>query len=221
MGALATISQIALSSIAAYRPPNWGQQQQVYSITCTLPPSSPNGSGNNPNASASSTPQMPTTFFFDATLRVHHKQPARFTSHPVQVGPAIVDHIYLEPYELALDIGISDSMQSYQAGQYSGGSSRSVSAYQTFLAISAARVPITVSTRLNTVQNMGLELVDAYEDNRTFRCLRGTLYFKQIISAQVNTSPTSNRPNATNTTNEGTKSPSTVPSGVSSQLPPS
>jgi hypothetical protein len=195
-----------------YRPANWGQQKQLYSITCTLPPAA------NTGVPANNTIQLPTTYFFDAVLRVDHIQEAIGTEHPVQVGPAVVDHIYLKPYEMTLEVAISDCMQSYQSGQYSSGSSRSVSAYQQFLAIEAARVPITVATRLVTMTNMFMRVARATEDSKTFRGFRGALYFKQIIAAQVSASTTSTRPNATNTTNEGTKSPQPVTPAQTQQI---
>jgi hypothetical protein len=151
---------------------------------------------------------VPTTFWPDAVFRVEHVQEAIGTKHPVQVGPAIVDHVYLGPARVMWEIGFSDSLQSYQAGQFSSASSRSVSAYQTLKQIQAARVPIAVSTRLASYQNMWLADVRAVEDSRTTTSARITLYFEQILSAQVNASPAvSARPQTTNTTNLGTVSP--------------
>lgn len=219
---MSILAQVALSELSngIYRPPNWGNGKQVYSITCTLPPNGPtSGTNNNTSSSSPSSNQMPTTFYFDATLHVDHSQEAIGTEHPAQVGPAVVDHIYLRPYEMTLEVAISDAMQSFQAGQYSGGTSRSVNAFQTFLQISAARVPITVSTRLNTMSNMWLRLVRGAEDHRTSRSFRGALYFKQMIQSQLSSTPVSQRPQATNTTNEGTKSPSVPPVPVIDDIP--
>jgi hypothetical protein len=207
-----------LLTTGAYRPPSWGQQAPVYSLTCTLPASSPNASSNNQNATNTGGTQSPTTFFFDAMFRAEHVQEAIGTRHPVQVGPAIVDHIYLNPSRVVLEVGYSDSMQSYQSGQYSSSTSRSVAAYQTLKQIQAARVPITLSTRLTSYTNMWLADVRAVEDNRTKASARISLYFEQIISAQVNNTPTSTRPSTTNTTNEGTKSPTSVPTSISSEI---
>jgi hypothetical protein len=207
------ISQIQLGP---YRPPNWGSQKQLYSMTCTLPGtpaatvsySSSVGGVVTPGSTGSSTSPgttgKATTYFFDATLRVEHTQEAVMTKHPVQVGPAIVDHIYLLPSRVILEVAISDALQSYLTGQYGGGQSRSVNAYQTFLQIMKARVPIALATRLNAYTNMGLIDVRANEDYRTIKGFRGSLHFEQIISSTLSDTPTSARPNATNTTNEGT-----------------
>jgi hypothetical protein len=216
MSTLNTVGQVIASALllnGPYRPPNWGTQQQLYSITCTLP--APSGS----SASTAANPQSPTTYYFDATLHVDHLFETVGTEHPVQVGPAIVDHLYNKPYEMTLEVAISDAMQSYKAGQYSGGKSKSVNAFQTFYQIALAKVPITVSTRLNTVKNMYLRLGRAAEDYRTARGFKGALYFKQIQSAQVSNPTSTSRPQTTGTTNEGTKSPTVPPAPTLGNLP--
>jgi hypothetical protein len=191
---------------AAYRPLNWANQPQLYSMTCTLPAPTPStGSNNNQSATTNPQTQSPTTYYFDATLRVEHTQELVCTEHPVQVGPAIVDHAYLRPARVVLEVGMSDAMQSFSSSQYTGGKSKSVSAYQTFKQIQSARVPITLSTRLDTYQNMVLEDVRGTEDSRTFRGFRGSLHFRQIISASVSQTTVSVRPDQTDSTNEGTK----------------
>ena len=222
LGAIGTINVI--SAVAdGFRPPNWGAQAvQTYSMTCTLPPDSPAAANQNQNPTViSSTPQppQPMTFFFDAVLRVEHVQEAVGTRHPVQVGPAVVDHIYLNPARVVLDVAISDSMQSYLSGQYSGDASRSVNAYQTFKSIQAARVPISLATRLDSYENMWLADVRGTEDSTTSRSFRGTLHFEQIISAQVSSATVSSRPNASNTTNEGVKGVKPVPTELINQIP--
>jgi hypothetical protein len=180
-------------------------------MTCALPAQA----GGNKNASTDPTLQQllngqPTLFFFDAVMRAEHNQELVCTEHPVQVGPAIVDHAYLRPARVVLEVGMSDAMDVYQHGQYTSNASKSISAYQTFKQIQAARVPITLATRLDSYQNMVLEDVRASDDLRTSHALRGTLYFRQIISAQISTATVSARPDQTGATNEGTKAPVAV-----------
>ena len=127
------------------------------------------------------------------------------TEHPVQVGPALVDHMYLRPALVTLDIGMSDAMQSYTPGQYSGGKSKSVSAYQTFLQIQSSRAPIVLATRQLTYQNMQIVDIRASETQQTVAGLRCLIYMRQIISATVSQTTVSTRPNSTDSTNEGTK----------------
>jgi hypothetical protein len=215
MGAFSTSLNITLSTLLSgtWRPPQWGGQTLLYSMTCTLPSAQPasSGTGNAGALQSQATAQSPTTYFFDAVLSAEHTQELVCTEHPVQVGPAVVDHAYLRPARVVLEIAMSDAMASFKAGQYSSNASKSISAYQTFKQIQAARTPIVLATRLFSYQNMVIEDVRASDDNRTLRGFRGTLHLRQIISASVSTASVSVRPNATDTTNEGTKAPVTTP----------
>jgi hypothetical protein len=205
-----------------YRPPSWGTQPQLYSMTCTLPAPAPIasvttsssdalGGGAAPLTTTSPAPVLaPTTFYFDAVLRAEHSQEARGTEHPVQVGPAIIDHIYLMPAEVVLEVGMSDAMDSFLQGQYSAGSSKSVSAYKTFKQIQATRVPITLTTRLDQYQNMYLRDVRGTEDARTRMGFRGTLHFRQLLTASIGVTQVSVRASTTDATNEGVKSVQTL-----------
>lgn len=212
-----------------WRPPQWNLPQ-LYSMTCTLPgtpsanvsSSSSVGGVTTPGSASSTsspgTPSTTTTYFFDAVLRAEHNQEAVGTKHPVQIGPAIVDHVYLMPARVVLEVGMSDAMDSFMAGQYSGARSKSVSAYQTFKQIQAARVPITLATRLDQYQNMWLQDVRATETNVTAHAARVTLYFEQIISAQTSSVTTSARPDQTGATNLGTKAPGGLSTSETNQL---
>lgn len=225
-------SVIALSE--GYRPPFWAHSPtQTYSITCTLPGLTANTvnveidqldeSGNVIAKDTASGGQdattAVTTYFFDATLRAEHVQEAIGTKHPVQVGPAVIDHVYLAPARVTLDVVMSDSVQSFKAGQYSSNSSRSISAYLTFKQIQAARVPIALSTRLDYYPNMYLVDVRAEENAATSRSFRGSLRFEQVITARITAVTVSARPNATGVTPEGTKGVQAVPTELINQIP--
>lgn len=218
MSALGAIALNEFLAAGAYRPANWGQPQQ-YSLTCTLPGlpatsvtssgsvggvATPDASGTGANTQAAT--GSPTTYYFDAILLADHTQEAVGTRHPVQVGPAIIDHVYLLPARIVLQVKMSNAMQSFIQGQYSSVPSKSVSAFQAFLQIQASRAPITLVTRLKTYQNMWLSLVNGHDDFRTSQGFNGTLHFEQIISATVSSQTVSARPNATNTTSTGTLS---------------
>lgn len=198
---------------AGYRPVNWTYQPQQYSITVTLPAATVSSSGSvngvtTPGSASSTTsPGSSTSYYFDAVMLAEHMQEAVMTPHPVQVGPALVDHMYLQPAEVILRVKMSDAMQSFVNGQYSSVPSKSVSAYQQFLQIQASRAPIVLATKLNTYQNMGIISLRPQDNWQTVRGFNGIIRFKQIISAQVNSQALSSRSNTTNTTNSGSLSP--------------
>jgi hypothetical protein len=214
-------------STGPWRPPQWSSQPQLWSMTFTMPglPATSVSSTDltTPDASGVGATTQPatsqtTTYFFDAMLRAEHEQEAVGTKHPVQVGPAIVDHVYLNPARVTLEIAMSDAMDSFQSGQYSGAMSKSVAAFQAFDNLQASRAPITLATRLKQYQNMWLRLVRATDTNLTSHALKAVLYFEQIISATVVQTTTSSRPNQTGATNEGTKAPGAISQSEQNQL---
>ena len=169
-------------------------------------------------------PTLPqsTTYFFDAVFRVDHDQEMRITEHPIQSGAAISDHAYLIPARVSLEIGMSDVMASFVAGQYTDFATKSISAYQKLLSLQSMRIPLTLTTRLNTYENMLIEDVRAGDDIRTLHGLRAQIRMRQIIVGQVSTTAQSARPNASTSSNPGTSQPQAVGQAISqSHLDPS
>lgn len=191
-----------------YRPPQWSSGPPNTSVSAVLP-----ASGNS-NTAATGPNTTPTTYFLDAVLRLDHNQDLRITRHPVQNGASIVDHAYSEPARLVMEVGMSDAMDSYVSGQYTSAGAKSVSAYQTFLNLQALRVPLTVTTRLKTYQNMLITNIRAADTNATAHALRMLLTFEQIILGTVTSQPQSNRPDQSNSNQDGTVPTQTPPSSL-------
>lgn len=193
-----------------WRPPQWSTQPQIYSITAVFPATGSLVSSSINGAPTSSTPTnvqftAPTTkiYFFDAVFTADHEQEMVITKHPVQTGAPIADHAYLLPARLVLEIGISDAMMSYASGQYTSFASKSVSAFQTFLGLQAARVLMTVSSRLKTYQNMLITNVRAREEQRTKYALRASITFEQIFLASTAQQAVSAASQVTDSTAQG------------------
>lgn len=144
-------------------------------------------------------------YFFDAFLRVDHTIKLNITEHPVETGANISDHAYLEPKQLIIEIGMSDSSKSLVAGQFSGGSSRSVTAYKLLKELQSQRVPLQIFTRLGVYKNMLIETISAPDDYKTRYSLNATVTFKEIIIAKTKTVKISARPQVTDSTNMGNK----------------
>jgi len=222
--------------LGPWRPPKWsqGSSAQLYSLTVAkivsvsdiqhslvvstvngVPsPTAPEGTTRLVGSARVSSESI--TYFFDAVLRVEHRQDLVRTEHPVQSGASIVDHAYLRPARVILEIGMSDAMGSFTAGQFTSSSSRSVSAYQTLLDLQNSRVPLTLSTRLNQYSNMLIESIGAVEDAHTRFAGKFQVVFSQIIVATVATKTVTARPDQTDTTNEGVKQPVTPTPAVQS-----
>lgn len=124
-------------------------------------------------------------FFFDAVLNVSTEHGATITSHPVQSGANISDHMYLEPVQITMEIGMSDAMASMVRGQWTGASTKSISAYRKLCELQAARIPFTVLTRLNKYPNMVIRSISVNDNVETLYGLRATVNLQQLIMASV------------------------------------
>lgn len=147
-------------------------------------------------------------WFFDAYLKMTHTSTLTITDQPVQTGAALTDHAYLQPQELQMDIGMSDVATSFIPGQFAG-TSRSHTAYQVLKQLQAQRIPIQINTRLNTYENMLVEVISAPDDYTTQYGMKCTVTFREILVAQVTTVKISARPNVTNSINGGSPLPVT------------
>lgn len=142
-------------------------------------------------------------FFFDAFIKEEHTTSLTITNHPVETGAAISDHAYVNPAQLVMDIGMSDVSESLVSGQFSGGWSRSSTAYAILLELQKQRIPLQVLTRLNLYQNMLIETIAAPDDHTTLYGLKATVTMKEIFVATVQTVKISARPQVTDSTNRG------------------
>lgn len=131
--------------------------------------------------------------FFDAVLNVSTEHGATVTSHPVQSGANISDHMYLEPVQITMEIGMSDAMASMVRGQWTGASTKSISAYRKLCELQAARIPFTVLTRLNKYPNMVIRSISVNDNANTLYGLRATVNLQQLILASVSTEKVSAR----------------------------
>lgn len=193
--------------MGAWRPPQW-QNPSPAKVLITFP-----GLGNAPQFSSVTgsnvtLPPGQTIYAFDVELEIEHDQRLRRTEHPVQTGSSISDHAFLEPATLTVDVGMSDGMDAYfSPNTWQGSTSKSVSAYQTLLALQFSRIPLMVTTRLRTYQNMLIVNPLAKDTYKTAHGLRMRVEFGQVFMANVSQPTVSARSQDTNTTNLGNVNP--------------
>lgn len=191
----------------SYRPQQWAAQAPQ-KVILTFP-----GQGTAPQYNSTSGPSVTlpatqTLYAFDAEIGIEHQQQIERTKHPVQTGASISDHAYIVPARLVMDVIMSDAVDAYfTPSTWSGSSSKSISAYMTMLALSFARIPLTITTRLRTYSNMIIEALTPQESNKTYAGLRMRIEFGQIFVADVTQVPVSARPQDSNTTNLGNINP--------------
>lgn len=149
-------------------------------------------------------------YFFDAVMDVQHTHSSKITSHPVQSGANISDHVYNEPVEVTMTIIMSDVMAGIIKGQFIGTHSRSISAYNMLRELQKQRIPFQITTRLEVYQNMIIETLSVPDDVKTLYGLEVKVSMKQILMVNVKTIKISKRINASNSTNYGTVKTSDV-----------
>jgi len=172
-------------------------------------------------------PTAATSYVFDAVLSAEHEQALTKTNHPVQTGASVSSHAYIEPAQLVLYVLMSDVTPQYASSnqsappymqQWTGNPSKSVAAYQQMLALQAARIPLTVTTRLRTYNNMLILKISPREDEKTITGARFRVEFEQVFVANIQLNPLSARPNDTQTTGLGAVNPTPVPVSVQNQF---
>ena len=190
-----------------YRPANW-QVQSPSKVVLTFPGQPSAGQYSSASGSTVTLPSSQTLYAFDADIEIEHQQQLRRTEHPVQTGASISDHAFIVPARLVLDIGMSDVMSAYyNPSTWQGSQSKSVSAYQTMLALQFSRIPFSITTKLRTYSNMIVEGLTPRESVKTIQGLRMRVEFGQIFIANITSTPVSARPQDTQSTNLGTVSP--------------
>jgi hypothetical protein len=234
--------ELSDTSDGPYRPAGW---QDAPLVTITVPGNDPgiggaapvvNGSSASLNAgggqAAQADPNLPGGFklstsqgtsqivpdqiyVFDAVIRTEHQRRITKTQHPIQTGANVTDHAIIEPARVELEIGMSDAMDSFIPGQWSGDHSKSVNAYLTLKTIAAARQPLTVTTRLDSYTNMVLTGISAGDTVETRFGLKASLVFEELFTGTISSQQVSARPDLTGSTNLGTKSPLPVSSDIS------
>jgi len=204
-------SQGSLYFVTSLRPQQWSDQSDTVFARTFI---------SEPVYDEDGQPTTNTVdYFFDAVIRAEHTQSLRVTEHPVQTGACIVDHAYQMPARLTLEIGMSDAMDTFMNGQFSGDITKSVSAYQTLLDIQSSKKPLQVVTRLNVYDNMVIEHIHAADDFKTLYGLRAMVSLRQIITAQVSTETVSVRPQASGQSNSGVAQPTSPTGSALSKLP--
>lgn len=139
------------------------------------------------------------TFFPDVVIREVGRDELVITSHPVERGAAISDHAFVQPVEIEMVCGWSDSTAGYV------GASRQV--YEDLIALQKEREPFEVTTGKRIYENMLLASVMQQTDEKSENVLLVTARFREVIivSTETTSAPNSAQesPNKTGSTAKG------------------
>lgn len=126
-------------------------------------------------------------YFFDGFMSVSHERKLTITQNPVETGAAIVDHSYVNPSSVTMQIMMSDVHQSIIPGQFSDLTFRHTSAWAVLKQIQESRIPVDVFTKLGYYKNMLIEEISADDTKETFRALSATVKLTEIPVARIKT----------------------------------
>lgn len=135
-------------------------------------------------------------FMADFVFSTEHKMNLKATQHPVQNGASITDHSIMEPDEVILEIGMSDTVTGAETNH-------SVNAFQLIRAIMQKREPLTLTTRLNTYRDMLITSISAPDDVNTMFALKASIYLQQIKITTVATVSVQQTVSASKTSDSG------------------
>ena len=220
------------NSLSGWRPPQWSTPAMIAitvpaGYTTTVPNNTPVPVDSNGVGIISTKKTAPTSYVFDAVLSLDHEQTLTKTKHPVQTGAAVSSHAYIEPASLVMYVLMSDVVPQFSASnqtvapyiqQWTGNPSKSVSAFQQVLALQAARIPLTVTTRLRNYTNMLILRVSPHEDNKSITGARFRIEFEQLFIANTQANPISARPNDTQSTGLGAVNVQPPPASIPTQF---
>lgn len=208
---------------AIWRPPIWNQ---VAKWNMTVPLSSQNVSQQQITSAGDSGAVGPIVYVFDAILRSDQEEGVRMTELPVQTGGNISDNAYLLQNRVVLEIGMSDAMDSFTPGQWSGNASKSVNAYNILANLKDAKQFVVLTTRVKTYSSMLIERITMSDTAATAYGLRASVRFRQVFVASVTVSQLnvpsganaiSARPQTTNFNQDGTVGTGTISTAIVNQ----
>lgn len=144
-------------------------------------------------------------WFFDAFLKLTHNSELTITEHPVERGANVADHAFMEPREVIIEVGMTDTAASIVLGQFAGGWSRSVEAYKVLASLQQDRIPFSILTRLGLYENMLIKTLMAPDDYATRFGLKATATCREVLVAETRQVKVSALPQKTGSTYKGQK----------------
>ena len=122
-------------------------------------------------------------FMFEAVFSTDHSASVTLTQHPVQTGASISDHAYVNPDQVTIEIGMTDSAREIARGARGN----SVNAYKTLRKIMEARQPLTLTTRLFNYKNMVITAISTTDDFTTMNALKASIVLSKANIVKVST----------------------------------
>lgn len=118
---------------------------------------------------------------FDVTVSESHERTLTIVESPVERGSPIPDHAYMEPKELTIVAGVSDTPLAVQpVDPFDSGSGRSKRAYELICALQRQAEPFDVQTGLELYQNMLIKNIRTMQDKNSAGVLLFTAQLREV-----------------------------------------
>lgn len=157
-------------------------------------------------------------WFFDAIISTDYSRELYITENPVETGASLTDHAYVKPVKLVMQIKMSDVATSRIPGQFDGGISRSLQAFQVLATLQSNRIPVQVMTRIGGFRNMLVQSLAIPDDYKTQNGLLCTATLQEVFVAETTTVKISSDGQVTDSTNRGAQDTTPVDSSILNQL---
>lgn len=150
----------------------------------------------------------------DVTLEEQLQDSVTVTDHPVEIGASISDHAFVNPSEVMLHIGFTDS-KDFLSSFLGSSSPTPAEAYEQLRQMMTDRDPLDIVTSRRAYTDMLIQSIAVTTDEKTSNILLANVKLRQVIL--VSTSTTALKPAAqaapdktSSVSNVGTKLPSKV-----------
>lgn len=121
------------------------------------------------------------SLFFDSVLRESHNFSVTSTEQPLEFGANIVDHAYVMPRLLEMDVMVGDIYFSFSTPSSYNLSKRSADALNRLNLLMVKREPLVVISNLVKYNNLLLVGISANQDKTNNSTLMATLSFKEAL----------------------------------------
>lgn len=122
--------------------------------------------------------------FADVTIEEKHKDELNITDHPTEAGASISDHAYMEPPELTIKVGWSESagkLNGYVGNSFLGGTMSLIIVYEALQLLQKSKVPLIVMSGKRLYTNMLIKSLGCTTDKTTEHVLMIDITFKKVI----------------------------------------
>lgn len=130
---------------------------------------------------------------FDATISESHRKANEVTSHPVEAGVDVSDHIRPQPEEIDINGIVSDTplvyLPSLRAtspieGDLTRPTERADAAYKELQRVMDSGQLVTVVTKLREYESMAITIFGVDRDASTGNVLNATLSLRQVVTVE-------------------------------------